>query len=822
MRRLVWLFLLLPLFAYSQKQLSASEIRLRLKKLNFLGSVLYVAAHPDDENTRVIAYLANERLAATAYLSMTRGDGGQNLIGPEIRDLLGLIRTQELITARKIDGGQQFFTRANDFGFSKNVKETFEIWNKAEILSDVVRVYNQFQPDIIITRFPPDERAGHGHHTASAVLAQEAFDVATWRPKRLFTNTGRWWNQKLNENSPGIIALNVGAFNPLLGKSYSEIAAESRTQHKSQGFGSQGRRGDAMDFFELTKGDSATTDILDGVNTTWSRVKGGAKIQAMVEQAIAKFSDEKPYEIIPSLLQVRKEIAALDPGVWRERKLAETEQLIQACAGLYTEVTATQYYVAPGESVDLQVEIVNRSKANVRLKSVKSEILSFDSAANLDAGFDKLITFKSRKQISPAASYSGPYWLREEHSQGLFKVSDPKLIGKPENTPAVMIDFVYSIDNQDITIATPLIYKWTDPVKGELSRPFEIVPPVAVSLSSPVYVFKDMSPQTVVVLARSSSNQKLTGTLSLTLPDGWKSDPAQQPFGLNKRGEEQSVSFTVTPSKEEMTGKVGAVAAVNGKKYDHSIQIIAYDHIPTQTLVPPASSRLVRANIKKEGSVIAYIRGAGDEVPAALRTLGYEVWEMKNEEVTAANLARVDAVVLGVRALNTNERIRYFMPELMKYTENGGTLIVQYNTSNGIEIDADKISPYPLTISRDRVTEENSEVRILKPSHPALNYPNKITAEDFNGWVQERGLYYPNKWDEHFEALISSNDKGESPKDGGILVAQYGKGHYVYTGLSFFRELPEGVPGAYKLFANLTSLGKISKPADQKVKSLRK
>jgi hypothetical protein len=337
-----------------------------------------------------------------------------------------------------------------------------------------------------------------------------------------------------------------------------------------------------------------------------------------------------------------------------------------------------------------------------------------------------------------------------------------------------------------------------------------------------VYIFKDTSPQQVVLLAKSSSNNEVNGTLSLILPNGWKADPAQQPFKLSKRGEEQKVSFTVTPSKEEMNGKIGAVATIDGKTYDHSIQIINYDHIPIQTLVPKASSRLIRANISKEGGVIAYIRGAGDEVPTGLRNLGYEVWEMKNEEVTAANLSRVDAVVLGVRALNTNERIRYIMPELFKYTENGGTLIVQYNTLGDWEIDPDKIAPYPLSISRDRVTDENSEVRILKPGHRALNYPNKITQSDFNGWVQERGLYYPDKWDSRFEALISSNDKGETPKDGGLLVAQYGKGHYVYTGLSFFRELPEGVTGAYKLFANLTSLSKATKPADQKVKSMKK
>jgi LmbE family N-acetylglucosaminyl deacetylase len=836
MRRLIWLLLLLPLTTYSQKQLSTSEIRLRLKKLNYLGSVLYVAAHPDDENTRVIAYLANERLAATAYLSMTRGDGGQNLIGPEIRDLLGLIRTQELLAARRLDGGQQFFTRANDFGFSKNVTEAFEIWNKNEVLSDVVRVYREFQPDVIITRFPPDERAGHGHHTGSAVLAQEAFDLAgtttayseqlksfsPWKPKRLLTNTGRWWNQTINEKSPGVVALNVGSFNTLLGKSYSEIAAESRTQHKSQGFGSQGRRGDALEFFEYMKGDSAKSDILDGVNTTWARLKGGAKIQPVVDKILTKFSDERPHEIIPDLLTLRKEIATLEPGVWRNRKLQETDLLIQACAGLYTEVTAAQFNVAPGEAVRMQFEIVNRSKANVRLKSIKSEILGFDTTANLDAGFNQLITFKSQKQVDSKATYSGPYWLREEHTQGLFTVKDPSLIGLPENSPSIVLKFNYLVDNQDLSINVPLVYKWTDPVKGELMRPFEVVPPVAVSLSSPVYIFRDATPQSIVVLAKSSSNQAMNGSLGLSLPAGWKAEPAQQSFSLSKRGEEHSLTFMVTPAKEEVNSKLGAFATIDGKTYKHSIQTINYDHIPTQTLVPEASARLVKMNIRKEGGVVAYIRGAGDDVPAALRNLGYEVWEMKNDEVTAANLARVDAVVLGVRALNTNERIRYFMPTLFKFVENGGTLVVQYNTNFEMEIDQDKFSPYPLTLSRDRVTEENSEVRILKPDHPALNYPNKITSDDFKGWVQERGLYYPNKWDPKFEALISSNDKGESAKDGGLLVAKYGQGHYVYTGLSFFRELPEGVPGAYKLFANLVSLGKTSKPEEQKVKSLKK
>ncbi len=835
MQRIVWLLLVVPLVTFSQRQPGASEIRQGIKKLNYLGSVLYVAAHPDDENTRVIAYMANERLATTAYLSMTRGDGGQNLIGSEIRDLLGLIRTQELLAARRIDGGQQFFTRANDFGFSKNVTEAFEIWNKQEILSDVVRVYRQFQPDVILTRFPPDERAGHGHHTGSAVLAQEAFDLAgtttafadqlktlaPWQPKRLFTNTGRWWNQTINEKTPGIITMNVGAYNPLLGESYSEMAAASRTQHKSQGFGSQGRRGDAPEFFEFVKGEPAKADVLDGVNTTWTRVKGGEKIQPLVDRALATFVDERPYETIPQLLLIRKEIMALEPGIWRTRKLEETEHLIAACAGLYTEVTASEFHVAPGEDVKLQFEVVNRSKADIRLKSVRSSILSYDTMPNLVAGPNQLISFKSQRALDAKANYSGPYWLKEDHTQGLFTVPNVDQIGQPDSKPAVQFDFVYTIDGQDITYTVPLVYKRTDPVRGELTRPFEIVPAVAVSLTQPVFVFNDQSPRTITVTVRSSSSKKMTGSLSLKLPEGWTMQPTQQPFTLNKRGEEQVITFQVTPTKQQITSTLGAVAFVDGKAYDHSIQTVEYDHIPVQTLVVAARAKAVRIDVAKAGSVVAYIRGAGDEIPTALRNLGYEVWEMKNEEVTAANLTKVDAVVLGVRALNTNDRIRYFMPQLLKFVEAGGTLVVQYNTNFEMALDADKFSPYPLTISRDRVTEENSEVKVLAPSSLALNYPNKITPEDFDGWVQERGLYYPNKWDSHFEAILSSHDKGEEPKDGGLLVAPFGKGYYVYTGLSFFRELPEGVPGAYKLFANLVSMGRKPVPQKQKIKTAK-
>ncbi len=808
----------------AQNQPDGAQLKQKFKKLNALGSVLYVAAHPDDENTRIISLMANERLMETAYLSMTRGDGGQNLIGSEIRDLLGLIRTQELLAARRIDGGQQFFTRAIDFGFSKSADETFKIWNKEEILSDVVKIFRQYQPDVIITRFPPDERAGHGHHTGSAILAQEAFDLSakaekfpeqikefgTWQVKRLYTNTGRWWNTTINEQTPGIVSLNVGAYNELLGKSNSEISALSSSQHKSQGWGRPGQRGYDAEFLEYAKGEKAEKDIFEGVNTSWSRVKGSAKVQSLVTSAIQSFDAENPSASVPILFQLRKEIQNLENSVWKSRKLKEVEQLIQDCLGLYVEVKANQYWISPGQEVTVNFEVINRSSKEVMLEQIKSEDLSLDSTLSLSLKDDILTTLKSKKTMSPLKPYSDPYWLQQAHGLGIFSVSDKALIGKPQNDPAVTVYFKFKMGEETLTLTRPMIYKWTDPVKGELWRPAEIVPPVSVSLPEKVLIFGDENSRDVNVKIESSSETMLRGNLKLQLPPEWRSEPASVPFELKARGEERIVNFKIYPAKNEITSTLKVIAEVDGKKYDRAIQKIAYDHIPTQTLLPVTEAKLSRINLKKEGGQIGYIRGAGDDIPIALRTIGYEVWEMRNDEISLDNLKRLDAVVLGIRALNVNERIRFIMPVLLEYVKLGGTVVVQYNTNGNIT--TDNFSPYPLKVSRERVTEERGEVRILKPDHPILNSPNKITARDFEGWVQERGLYFPNEWDPNFESILSMNDTGETPKDGGLLVAKYGEGHYIYTGLSFFRQLPEGVPGPYKLFANIVSLGKTKRP----------
>ncbi len=805
---------------FSQSQPSAAQIKQKLNKLNVLGSVLYVAAHPDDENTRIISLMANDKLVETAYLSMTRGDGGQNLIGSEIRDLLGLIRTQELIAARSIDGGKQFFTRAIDFGFSKSATEAFKIWNKDEILRDVVKVFRQFQPDVIITRFPPDARAGHGHHTGSAILAQEAFDLSsksdrypeqvkefgTWQASRLYTNTGRWWNTTINENTPGIVTLNVGAYNALLGKSMTEISALSSSQHKSQGWGRPGERGYAPEYLEYVKGAKAEKDLFEGINITWSRIKGSGKVQELVTRAIQNFDEESPSASVPALFQIRKEISKLENNVWKTRKLKEVEQLIQDCLGLFIEVKASSYAIAPGDPIQITSEVTNRSDVNVNLFQILSSDLAYDSTFSFELKGDVSNTFNSTRTLKASKTYSDPYWLHDPHEQGIFNVKDKSLIGKAENDPSVLFQFKVKVGEELLLVNRPLIYKWTDPVKGELQRPVEVVPAFSVDLADNVLIFNDDQPRSINVSIKSFTEKATKGLLSLQLPADWQSEPESVEFELKGRDVEQVISFKVYPGKTEVTSVLGAVAEVQGKQYDRAVRTISYDHIPPQTYLPKAQAKVARINLKKEGNLVGYIPGAGDDIPTALRTMGYEVWEMKANEVTPDNLKRVDAVVLGIRALNVNDRMRAMMPILLDYVRLGGALVVQYNNNGGLETDA--FAPFPLKLSRERVTDELSEVRILKPEHPLLNFPNKISARDFDGWVQERGLYFPSEWDASYDALLSMNDEGESEKDGGLLIAKHGDGYYIYTGLSFFRQLPEGVAGAYKLFANLVSAGK--------------
>ncbi|TXD81319.1 PIG-L family deacetylase [Subsaximicrobium wynnwilliamsii] len=835
--RFLVLFFMTTTLAIAQqpKKLSSSEIYESIKKLNFLGSVLYLAAHPDDENTRLISYMSNEVKARTAYLSLTRGDGGQNLVGPEIRELLGLIRTEELLAARRIDGGEQLFTRANDFGYSKHPDETLAIWDKNEVMSDVVLAIRRFQPDVIINRF--DHRSPgstHGHHTSSAMLSVEAFDLAndknafpeqlklvdTWQTKRQFFNTS-WWFYGSQEafdeaDKTNLLQIDTGVYFPSSGKSNPEIAALSRSQHKSQGFGSMGSRGEQLEYIELINGDlpQDKSNIFEGIDTTWNRVKGGKAIGDILTEVQNNYDFKNPSASLPNLMRAYKLITNLENTHWKTVKTKEIKNIITACAGLYLEASAASNFATPNETVALNIEAINRSTSNISLTSIKIpngvEVSKHLKLEN-NAGFE----FKESFKISPDEAFTTPYWLTKKGSLGMYKVEDPKLIGKPRTPRNLKVTFNLNIENSPIDIEKTVIYKTNDPVKGEVYKPFDIIPEASASISEKVIILNSDAQRDIEVLVKSGRND-LEGYVELAYPKNWKVYPQKQKFEITYKGETQSLVFTVIPPKEQSEGLISPIVHVGDKTYTKELVEMEYDHIPFQAVLLPSESKIVRLDIKKRGENIGYIEGAGDVVPESLRQIGYNVSLLKPEELSAENLQKFDAVVVGIRAYNTLDALKFKQQQLFDYVAQGGNLIVQYNTNRGLV--TEELAPYTLQLSRDRVTDENAKVTLLATESEVLNQPNKITKADFEGWTQERGLYFPDEWANEFTPILSMHDKNESPKRGSLLVAKYGKGHYVYTGLSFFREFPAGVSGAYRLFANMLSLGKNEMSENEQMK----
>jgi LmbE family N-acetylglucosaminyl deacetylase len=798
---------------------TSSEILADLKKLNILGNVLYLAAHPDDENTRLITYFSKERLFNTSYLSLTRGDGGQNLIGTEQGDLLGVIRTQELLQARKIDGGIQFFSTARDFGFSKNPEETFRVWDKEQVLSEVVWMIRTLKPDVIITRFSPEPGTTHGHHTASAILAAEAFEAAadknrfpeqlkyrdTWQAKRIVWNSGKWFypsENSLAEKKP--LILDAGTYNPLLGKSYTEIAAESRSMHKSQGFGTSGTRGPAVEYFEHLKGQKAEKELFEDINTGWTRIKGGDHIEALFQKTIDSFDPSDPSKSVPQLLNAYREIQNIEDVFWKNTKSEEIRQCILDCLGLYIEVSAADYSLQPGEKIKYNLEAINRSQRNVVLDRFEIQPMGTDTT------FDTALTsqgllYKGSFQVPEEMEYGQPYWLTKEGTPGMFHPSEMIETGRAENAPPFLARLSLKIEGVVLNYTFPLVFKKADPVEGEIYRPVRVAPPVFLNLPEKIFLFPGNAPRLIPVIIRAGKDS-IAGKVTIQLPDGWRADPAAVNFYLKKKGNEQQVFFKIFPSEKPGEGKIQLIAETGNKKYMLGIHSIEYRHIPAQTIYPEANVKVVRLDIKKKGNRVAYIMGAGDLVPSSLSQIGYDVTVLKESQITLAHLKTYDAVVTGIRAYNTNEKMKIHQPVLMQYVAEGGTLIVQYNNAGGLMVDS--IAPYPLKLSTERITVENAPVTMLNVKHPLLNKPNKISAADFNGWVQERGLYFPSQWGKEFEPVLSSSDPGEPAKAGGLLVARYGKGYYIYTSYSWFRQLPAGVPGALRLFVNIISIGK--------------
>lgn len=821
------------LHGQTQKQYNSAGIIQSLKKLNTVGSVLYIAAHPDDENTRLLAYLANEKKLNAAYLSLTRGDGGQNLIGKEQGESLGLIRTNELLAARGVDGAQQFFTRANDFGYSKDPEETFGIWNKDSVLSDVVWVIRKFKPDVIICRFPTTGEGGHGHHTASAILAEEAFDAAAdstrfpeqlkyvqvWKTKRLFWNTFNFGST--NTTSEDQLKVDVGVYNPLLGKYYGEIAAESRSMHKSQGFGSAKVRGSTIEYFKLLKGDQATKDLFEGVDNSWKRFKEIEKFDKLITSCINKYNPQLPENSVKELVQLYKELNKVEPknsdaNYYIKIKRAELENIIVACSGIWAEAYAKDYIGIPTQPVSINAQIIESTTVPVKLNKI-SLYQNHNATPPLEGLIlngigttlkqNELNKFESEQVLSGTLAYSNPYWLNDKHTAGLYTVKNQMLRGLPKNPPELEVVYSVAIFDQEFNLSRPLAYKYTDPVKGEIYRPYEVLPPATVNIASKVYVFSDEQPKTIKLLVKANADN-VKGSVKLNVPSQWNVKADNLLFDLKKKGDEKIIEVTVNSDQGYSNSKLNASLLIDGNEYNRSIQRIEYDHIPYQFILSEATAQLVKLDLKKTGSSIGYIPGAGDEVQSCLKEIGYNVTELTDEMMTSGDLSKFDAIVTGIRAYNVNERLQVHYDKLMNYVKNGGNLIVQYNTNSRVGPVNAVIGPYPFTVTRNRVTDENAKVTFIDEKNPVLNFPNKITQSDFDGWIQERGIYFAGELDKEYKTVFSMNDPKEEPLDGSLITARYGKGNFVYTGLAFFRELPAGVTGAYRLFVNLLSIPK--------------
>ena len=806
------------IFSQSNNFYSSSNISSMLEKLDVFGKVLYVAAHPDDENTRLIAYLANEKKYETAYLSATRGGGGQNFLGTHLKDNLGLIRTQELLEARKIDGGQQFFTSAVDFGYSKEPVETLNFWNEEKILSDFVWIIRKFRPDIIITRFNQTPYITHGHHTASTILAEKAFNlsgdpdafpeqlkyVKTWQSQRLLWNTSRRFFNLKEEDIEKMLKIDVGVYNNKIGKSYNEIASESRSMHKSQAFGALRRRGSEEELIVYSQGKKAENDIMEGVITSWDRVKPNDELKSYLKKAKDSFNINKPYEIIDYLSLAHRELNRVIDRDWRVIKKNEIKNLIKASSGLFFEALSNVELASNGEEIKIKFDIINRSPYPIKLEKIqldKTEYIINDSLEN-----NKLLSVEKNFKISTESEVSEKYWLKNPSEFGSYNIDDQRLIGDPDNQPTLEAKFVFRINGQQISYNSPIIYKINSPINGDEYRPFNIGNPIYLNPLNNLEYYVNTNKKKLKVEVISGAND-VKARIYLEVSDGTKVEPEFYDIEFKNKDERKTFSFDVIlPGNKNSINKVSYKAKVEGDILSRGIDKIIYSHISHQTRFPKSDVSLIKFNLNIKAKNIAYLMGSGDKVPESLSLVGYNVDLFEKKDINAEKLKNYDALIIGVRAFNSDKSLFDIKPQLMNFMESGGNVIVQYNTSRNLDVN--KFSPYSFQLSRNRVSQENAPVRIINSKHPALNYPNKITLDDFNGWVQERGLYFPNSWSQEYETIISSNDEGEKPNNGGILISKVGEGYFVYTSYSWFRQLPAGVSGAYKIFSNLISLGK--------------
>lgn len=806
----------------------SSEIYRELKTLKQLPKVLYLAAHPDDENTGLLSWLINDQNVETGYLSLTRGDGGQNLLGIEQGAALGLIRTHELLEARKLDGAQQFFTRAIDFGFSKNTTDTFKQWDENSIIADVVWVIRKFRPDVIICRFPPTAAAGHGQHAASAVVAEKAFKLAgdktafpnqlkyvnVWQPKRVLWNTFRFG--AVNTTSENQLKVTVGQYDAQLGMGYGELAGLSRSLHKSQGAGTQSVAGIKTEYFSHVAGEAAKSTLFDGVTKTWTS-NGNADIDQSLDKIISDFNFNEPDHSLPALLVLRKKVLALKDSDLKKDKIKSLDNIILSCVGFMGEVVTNQAEAVAGNNYNFKLNLISRAANLVVLENVKWSNQS--ESFNRKLSKDSLITIQHDIQIPADAALTEPYWLaKPAKDAATFSVPNDTLIGLPETESPLNVLLGLKIGSENFQVKLPLSFKKLDPVRGDVVEVLRIVPALELKFTQPLYLVKENEDLNLSLNFKvNSSKQFKNGKVNLMF-NGERLGGGDL---KSINGKDFTVDYAIPKAKlasiKSNQLQLDANFIADGITYNKKQVLIQYPHLPSLQYFTPATVAVMKGDIQAKVKKVGYVQGAGDFIPEFLRIAGIQVDVLKDEDFygninesgeksNQNKFSQYDAIVMGVRANNTEKKLGHWMPFLWSYVKSGGNLVMQYNTNQDTTVN--QLGMYNFSIANKRVTEENAEVKFLNPKHQLLNFPNKITANDFNGWVQERGAYFPDKWDAAYEPLFEMRDTGEEPLQGSTLYAKYGKGNFIYTPLAFFRQLPAGNVGAARLFLNFLSAQK--------------
>jgi LmbE family N-acetylglucosaminyl deacetylase len=848
-----------------------------VERLLTTASAMHTGAHPDDEDTAFIARAARGDHARVAYLSLNRGEGGQNLIGLELFDALGVIRTEELLQARVLDGGDQFFTRAYDFGFTKTIEEAADKWDKERILGDMVRAIRTYRPLVLFAGFSGTNADGHGQHQLSGVLTPIAFEAAAdpkrfpeqiaeglrpWQPKKLYVRQG--FGRSAAEPT---LRLPTGVFDPLLGRSFFEIAMEGRSQHKSQEMGVVEARGPKTSNMRLvstlagTNGSGAVEKgVFDGIDTSLAGIASlaGLPAGALMEDLALIEAKVKAVLADPNLLRDPARVASalveglaatgaalrkaekLDaPGEARAEaafllrvKVAQFEEALVRAAGVVTDVLANREVAAAGDTVlaTVSVFVPDGSPVTIvdtRVQAPAAWTVTAAPAARDDAG-DNPFARMGRETPTKSAAYAvrvapgepptQPYWLVEKREKDVFTWKDvpARLHNLPFAPPLVAGHVDLIIAGQPLAVSAPLEYRYADSVRGEIRRSFAVAPPVTLAFDEPLHVVPAAGaskPRKVAVRLQSQTLSQTGGQVRLIAPAGWKVEPAEVAARFEVPGERQAVLFTVTPPPGVTPGAypLDAEARVGGAVHRLSQRVIDYPHIQKHRLYEPARAVVRVLDVKVAPVRVGYVMGAGDQVPEAIRRLGLDVTLLTDDQLASADLSIFDVIVVGIRASEGRPAFVANNGRLIQYARDGGTLVVQYQQPDYV---ARGLVPFKVEMSRGvRVTDERAPITLLEPQHPAFTFPNRITSEDWEGWVQERNLYALSSFAPDLTPLIETADPSEPPQRGGQVYGRLGKGQYVYTSFAWFRQLPAGVPGAYRLFANLLSLPKAPRAA---------